>query len=187
MSPEERTIYKKHGAESLTSAQVKTIRTLISSLNLSDDIYRDMLAQYQVKSCKELFKNEATDLISALSKLARRQGIKNKKRKPYGTGERGAERHLTDEQAERIEILRLLNGWDNMRLNGFLYRQTGELRAVQMLMNYQATKVITGMTKVFAGTSRRNFLELNNHTNRQLKDLYERLQRNKTEVRANNG
>jgi hypothetical protein len=193
--------------------QVKAIHTLVTTLGIDDKEYREMLDGYGVVTSKKLSFGQAGDFITKLSTLvrvdaARKQytprpagtPLKGETVKVYGTGERNdiTKKNLTDEQADRIEILRLLLNWDTMRLSGFLYRQTGELRAIQMLMNYQATKVITGMTKVLAcslkspvpsGTPPLEkgdiYRELNNMTNRQLKDLYEKLQRNKIEKRAN--
>jgi hypothetical protein len=136
-----------------TPAQVKTIHTIVSRLSVDDDTYRGMLSGYGVESCKDLMKWQAGELITALSNLGKSQGIKPAPvKKVYGTGQRGQNRHLTAEQADRIEVLKQLLKWDDARLFVFIGRQTGAMRGVQMLTNYQATKVIVGMQRVLTAT-----------------------------------
>jgi hypothetical protein len=206
----------------ITPAQVKTIHTLVSRLRVDDDTYRGMLSGYGVESCKDLMKWQAGELITALSNLGKQQGIKPAPvKKVYGTGERGKNKHLTDDQAQRIEILAMLLGWltspqpspykgegeerplppsgtppwqssppcpsdtpplqGEKRLVGFIERQTGAKRAVQMLTNEQASKVIVGMQRVLASKMAGKFLlndvrkheiyaGINNMSNAELKE-----------------
>jgi hypothetical protein len=185
-------------ARGVTKAQVKTIHTLVSRLRVDDDTYRGMLSGYGVESCKDLMKWQAGELITALSNLGKQQGIKPAPvKKVYGTGERGKNKHLTDDQAIRIVILARLLGWmpnqdintplhpsqegNYNRLTGFIRRQVGELKAVQMVTNEQASKVIVGMQRVLASKMAGKFLlndvrkheiyaGINNMSNAELKE-----------------
>jgi hypothetical protein len=54
-----------------TPAQIGIIHTLISKLGVADDVYRDMLASYDVKSSKKLSFNQAKDFINLLVQKAK--------------------------------------------------------------------------------------------------------------------
>jgi len=104
------------------------------------------------------------------------RGIKpNGRKKYYGKGRAGFQHHITPGQAERIAILEGLLGWNSVRTTGFIKRMTRENKAVQMLMNYQASKIIVGMQRILSeliatsiGDKKEAYKMLNEMTNNQL-------------------
>ena len=69
-----------------------------------------------------------------------------------GTGQAGEAGHLTQSQADYVARLEYELGWQSNpdRLIGFIERQTGARKAVSMLRNREASKVITGLRKLHA-------------------------------------
>lgn len=179
----------------ISKRQIKAIRTLKHKLGLADDTYKSMLLGYGHESCTEFSNGEAGDLIRKLSDLLPKDSWRESG-KSYGTGDRGGQRHLTQLQAERIDFLQNLLGWERSSTVAFVIRQLGAIKGVAMLMNYEAVKVITGMQRVLAfdlakaetgesvcdqklkrGNVQKAFYEsINNSTNKQLQELYERSQ-----------
>lgn len=150
-------------AKKISKSQVKAIRTAASKLFGTCDCastalgtgslcdYHDWLAQNfdGIVSTLDLTFYQADEAIQALAKAT---GYETKRRRYSGSGKKGkAADWLTPKQANKIGILAALLDWEPKRVRGFLKRQTGRLCDVQMLRNYEAQKVITGMQKVIAG------------------------------------
>jgi hypothetical protein len=166
-------------------------------MNLSDDNYKSILAGFGVESCTALGSFQATGLISKLSKLV--PAVKKSPKKYYGTGERGEQHHLTQLQAERIEVLEKMLNWERSSTVTFIIKQVGAVKCVSMLMNYEAVKVITGMQRVLAfdmaksakgntgsywneRVNQKEFFEtINNSTNNELKEANEKRYNNTAE------
>mgnify|MGYP001155424868 CR=1 FL=1 len=149
----------------ITKDQIKAYKTLINKLKIDKETELSMLERYKVNSCKFLSRSDAIWLIKELSKRV------NEPKKNIGKGQRGSQMHLTDLQAERIILLQQLLGYHDAGLQSFIHRQVGKLKSVSMLMNYEASKVIVGMEKVFAGKNRELFLRLNKMSNAELKSF----------------
>ena len=127
------------------------------------------LAGYGKEHTNDLTKQEAAELITKLSAMTGFKQQKKQTSKYQGHGRRGSQIHLSDIQAERIAILEDKLGWNEARTAGFITRQTGKAAAVRMLMNYEAVKVIVGMTRILAGGNRALFLGLNKSGNNELR------------------
>lgn len=148
----------------ITKAQVKKLRTVASKVFETDEDYRDALRFYGCDSTVLLTKDQASDFISRL------EGKQPPKRSYKGTGKRGRQQHLTPAQAERIEILESLLGWNRTRTNGFIKRQVRHFKAVEMLMNYEAVKVITGMQRIIANGDKDVYRTINRSSNMDLRN-----------------
>jgi hypothetical protein len=173
----------------ITKRQKVAIKTLVSKLNLTEPEEKALYAHYDKAGASELNILEAKEIITALSGEAKKRQIIFTPKKYYGKGERGSQQHITQPQAERIGILKELLGWGDAGLSNFISKQTGKLAAVQMLMNYEAVKVNTGMERVLAwkivmpvpGSQspglKRKYAEIyktiNDASNKQLKTLLE--------------
>src|ERR1035437_8076532 len=140
---------KRSKSTRISKGQIKAIQTLKHKLGLADDTYKSMLGGYGHESCTEFSNGEAGDLIRKLSSLLPMDNWRESG-KSYGTGERGGQRHLTQLQAERIDMLEKLLGWQRSSTVAFVIRQLGAIKGVAMLMNYEAVKVIIGMQRVLA-------------------------------------
>ena len=175
---------KRSPLHPISKKQIKAIQTLRRGLKMSDDDYKSMLAGYNVTSCTELVNDLASDLISKLGKLVPSDDWRQSG-KYYGTGERGGQRHLTQLQADRIDVLEKMLSWERSSTVSFVIRQLGAVKCVSMLMNYEAVKVITGMQKVLStnmasaegrstANRKKEFYDIiNMATNNQLKEIYE--------------
>lgn len=135
----------------VTGAQVSTLRTLQHRLHIDDETYREMLAEFNVKSTKDLTRAQAGVLITNLSACA---AGSTPQKKYYGTGERGESREaqtpfITQLQADRIALLEQYLEWQHQETLAFIIRQTGTVKAVQMLLIHEASNVIIGMQKLF--------------------------------------
>jgi|GEM_PF-1547932 len=177
----------------ITKKQLSAIKTLVSRLGIDADTEQGLYQEYGHGHAKKLEKWQAGTIITALSKEARKRKIVFAPKSFYGKGERGSQQHITNPQALRIGILKELLGWGDSGLSNFITKQTGKITAVQMLMNYEGVKVITGMTRAmawklmlektpvksegFEGQNRLVYLEcykqLNDSTNEVLKEFYE--------------
>lgn len=146
-------LQNERGQKLLTTKQLIAIQTLRSKLRLDPNTYQQMLSGYAVSSSKELSTGQAGHLITALS--ASLGGYRVRQNAPfkkyYGTGKRGVVRHITQLQADRIDLLSEFLEWSKVSVLTFILRQTKKVKAVQMLTNTEASKVIVGMQRVFAG------------------------------------
>jgi len=162
----------------ITKNQIRAVRTLASRVFPSDDDYRSMLGTIGVESTRQLSFEQAKGIIAQLSKRVGTNPCHSERseeshpKKYYGTGKRGSQRHLTASQAERIGILADALGWDDARLHGFLKKQLNKNTAVQMLMNFEAVKVIVGLERILADGNRKYYLQLNKMNNQQLKSQW---------------
>jgi len=132
--------------------QISALRTAASKAfkGNNDDYYAWLSDTYRVNSTKSLNFVQASEAITLLRKLC---DYKDELRRYSGSGKKGrAGSHLTQAQANKIDTLEILLGWhdDRARLLAFIKRQTGQNSAVQMLLNYQASKVIIGMQRILA-------------------------------------
>lgn len=161
-----------------TKKQITVIKALSSKIYDDDKDYRFALSGYGVDSCKKLSITQASDFISKLS-----LHNSSKTQQPAvltptagtavykGTGKRGRQRHLTAAQAERISILEKLLGWDKNRTIGFIKKQTNKNKSVEMLMNYEAGKVIVGMQMILVNSDKEKYKTINAVSNKVLNSI----------------
>lgn len=163
-----------------SKGQVKAIRTLASKIFRDDDEYHDaLMSNYGVKSSKDLRYYEASEFINKLSRLAGSTPTSaGGNTSPsagapsyYGKGKKGRQRNLTPAQAERIEILKNILGWNEQSVLNFIHRQTRRLKGVQMLMNWEAVKVIVGMQRILSKNAGIEYSEINSASNKELKNM----------------
>lgn len=179
---------RKNIERKVTAGQIKKIHTVKSILMkkgiMSEDDHRSALAGYGVESSKDLSYFQAHNYMESLEKLipeterlthkngtAGTQSRPTRRKRYEGKGERGRQRHLTPLQAERIRILEDLLGWNSVSVQRFIYKQIGKLKGVEMLMNYEAGKVIVGMQRVLAFNTKVEYGKLNNCINGRLKEF----------------
>jgi hypothetical protein len=119
-----------------------------------------MCSQYGVTSMAELNVAQLKEIRDAFLKNRDKE---SQGRRYYGSGVKDGMKssRITFEQAKKIGVLASMLGWDETRLIGFIRRQTGEVKAVEWLMKYQASKVITGMQRIIAGKDEKKYRELN--------------------------
>lgn len=178
-----------------TSAQIKAIHTIKSKINMNDDEYRSNLKVYGVESSSDprFVPEMAGDFIQKLS-LAAKQILTNNTpdkagtpspalsyKKYDGKGKRGFNRHITPARAERINILEQILEWDSKRLQGFIFKQTGLSKGVEMLTSSEGGKVITGLTRIYTAGNRDLYLKINRLPNNELRKL---VRSKKQEVRS---
>jgi len=150
-----------------TRKQIGYIKALCKDRFDRDDDYRDFLEKhFGVRSSLKLKTPQISQLIDLLK--GKRQTAKY-----YGAGSRGSQINLTVFQAERIELLESLLGWDEKRLLGFIERQLGKKKAVQWLMNYEATKVITGLQKLWSENDDELYKSINDMGAKELRKFVE--------------
>jgi hypothetical protein len=164
-----------------TLRQIKKIHTLKSKLSLSDEDYRQNLSVFSAETSKELSTDQASLFISNLEKTLnkinplpkttaepglQRPGSANKY---YGKGRRGMQIHLTELQAQRINILQDLLGWNETRTTGFIKHQLNLNKAVQMLTNFEASKIIVGMQRILSNGDKNLYKRINCMKNSELK------------------
>ncbi|APF20370.1 hypothetical protein Calab_1480 [Caldithrix abyssi DSM 13497] len=131
--------------------QIKLIRALAAHHFYDDDDYHDWLFdQFGKKSTKELTGHEAHEAIQLLS--FRKAPLRVDGGRHYsGSGRAGDGRHfLTQAQANKIGALEYALGWSGnpFRLIGFIKKQTGKNKTVEMLSRSEASKVIIGLEKL---------------------------------------
>lgn len=148
--------------------KIKAIGILRRKVFRNDDDYYSALSSYGVGSCKDLTERDAKRFIAQLHEL---NGDSKNNVRYSGKGKRGTQKRLTKEQAERIGILQDLLGWSGKALFGFIYKQTGKNIGPEMLMNYQAVKVIIGMGKVYCGNCNLNYKKFNAKNNTELIEI----------------
>lgn len=152
----------------ISKAQIKAVKTLANQVYHTNEDYKEALDSYGVDTCVNLSSSQASQFISKMSQSINQ---KEKVKKTYfGAGSRGLQRHLTPEQAERIGILEELLGWNNIRTVNFIKRQTGKNKAVNMLANYEAVKVIVGMQRIASGGDKELYAKINKMNNAQLNE-----------------
>lgn len=178
-----------------SSAQIKAIHTIKSKLRMDDDAYRSNLKAYGVNSTTDpLFSHEmAGDFIQKLSRAANStlsiissegagspspasssyaKAPADKSINKYaGKGKVGYNRHITPGRAARIGILEEILEWDSKRIRGFIYKQTGFNKSVEMLTSQEGGKVITGLTRIYANGNRDLYLQINKLSNKELRKL----------------
>ena len=141
----------------ITKDQIRAIRTIASRMFPDDDAYHNWLMNnYHVASTKDLSKQMASQIIEMLGDPTHTKISEESKGRYYGGGNPGSNRdHLTQAQADEIARLEDALGWTEnpKRLRGFIVRQIGKHCTVEMLMNYEARKVISGMKKMKGGVS----------------------------------
>ena len=165
----------------ITKGQVKAIKTAQKHVFKSDEDYRFTLSQnFGVNSCTALTYYQAQDLIKRLAKLTNYNtnsgsgrptsaGVSSSNYR--GRGKRGTQKHLTQLQADRITLMEKLLGWKPESTTKFIKRQTGNLTGVQMLMNWQAVKVIVGMQRILSENLGVDYSSINKADNETLKNL----------------
>ena len=156
--------------EIITKKQIIAIKTLSDKLGLTDAEEDEML--YGNSSVSNLSKRQASALIGELSKRCENNPPKHKPRTGYtGKGSKGQQMHLTQPQAERIGLMKTLLGWSDAGIQSFIHRQIKKLKGVDMLMSFEASKVIVGMGRVYADKNKDLFLTINKMTNTELLGL----------------
>lgn len=120
-------------------------------LHLDKDTRLKQLAVFGVEHTPDLTFEQAGMLIDDLSRNVHGQP---KKKRFYGKGSRWNQRgenktNITQLQADRIGLLAMFLEWDEKKIWAFIIRQCGMIKAVQMLTNKEAVKVIVGMQRVF--------------------------------------
>jgi len=148
--------------------QIKIIHALANKVFPDRDEYRSALSSFNATSSKDLSTEQATKLIKSMMQMVNPDTVKvNKVYK--ARGKRGVQAHLTQLQADRIAILIKLLKWNEpKRLTGFIERQTSKLKAVDMLANYEATRVIVGLEKILSSGNQETFLSINKMSNEEL-------------------
>lgn len=164
---------------------------MIQRLDISNDDYKNNLRTYGVEHSNDpKFTNEmASDFIDKLSRSAQpgphsddvgltqpASSASNNERDNYtpkykGSGTRGLNLHITPMRAERISILEELLSWDTKRTQGFIFKQTGYQKSVEMLTSQEGGKVIVGMTRILSNGDKSLYQKFNNLSNRELKKL----------------
>lgn len=163
----------------INKKQIIALRTAASKV-FSDDEFREFLAFNfdGVLSTKDLDSEQASVAITLLSNQIGYTGrdathrVSTNKR-AYGIGKKGrAAGRITQAQAEKINGLCELLGWeiDGKEILRFVERQTGSMKSVSWLLNYQASKVIVGMQKVIAAGDKALYDFLNNLTSADMKN-----------------
>jgi len=153
----------------ITPGQIKAIKTLVGKLALTEAEEDAMLSSYGVDSCTKLVRSDASSLINELIKKFESH-LKHRTPSRNNAGHaRDQQRYVTDLQIERTNMLVELNGWSAEGLTKFINRQTGKLKAIQMLTKWEASKLIIGLTRVYAGENHYIYNIINNMSNTQLR------------------
>lgn len=144
----------------LSRGKVIAISILAKDVFSDDETFRIALAGYGVSSKKDLTERQGSRLIAQLHQVKGDSKFKGGKRKPAqqnggqgsyaGHGKRGSQARITFEQGERIGILKNILGWTDNGMYKFVKRQIKRDTGVEMLRNYEASKVIVGMQIVLA-------------------------------------
>ena len=182
----------------VTKRQIKALQTASGKIFSSDTERRDWLEEnYGVRSFKDLDAVKAGELIKKLDKrkpgthtnTSKGGGCPSSAPSYAGKGKRGQQKHLTEAQAERIRLMEYLLGWDKNRTCGFIYKQINRnkvvnvFKSVEMLMNYEAVKVIVGMEKIGCGKLGLDYETLNKMTNADLRNIADKLTKERNDGR----
>lgn len=170
----------------ISPGKIKALHTVFPKAGLSREDYDACLAAYGVEHTNELYDYQAAELLMDLSKrLPQEQKYTRTPHKthkspalppaghPSGHGKKGWQLHLTQPQAERIAILGELLGWNSVSLHKFINRQLKKNAGVEMLMNYEARKIIIGMQRILAGNNKAIYKKLNSMNNEKLREWNE--------------
>lgn len=150
----------------ITNKQIIALRTAAAKVFRDDEEYHMWLAQNfdGICSTKDLSSADARQAITLLRKTLNYSASGRFSKVYTGQGKKGsAASMLTPDQAAKIGALCGLLGWheNRGRLFGFIERQTGKKCDVQMLLNYEAQKLIIGMQKLIAGSDSELYRFLN--------------------------
>jgi len=132
-----------------TKEQKAAIHCIKAAQGWDDAAYRAVLSSYHVDSSSDLTVKQASHFISHFSA----RHAPPKKSRYRGTGDGVRNGHLTQAQADEIARLEDALGWTEnpKRLRGFIFRTIGKRCSVEMLMAYEASRVLTGLGKMAAG------------------------------------
>lgn len=184
----------------ITKRQIKALQTASRKIFSSVEERRDWLENnYGVRSFTNLSIDKADELIKKLTRIQTHTSKNGggspppapSLNRPIGKGKPGSQRHLTLGQAERIRLLGELLRWDFNGLISFIKRQINKnketviLKSVEMLMNYEAVKVIIGMEKIACVKYGFEYEVLNKMQNSELRDLIDNIK--KAEVKSGKG
>ena len=128
----------------VTKNQVAAIHAIKAAHDWDDRAYRGILSSYGVTTSLNLLYNQADNFIKQFG---------TKKAKPQtglyvGKGRGGKNDHLTQGQADEITRLQKKLDMDFHRLTGMIYRILKKVTPPEMLMNYQASRVIMVLQKM---------------------------------------
>jgi len=164
-----------------TWKQIKKIHAAVRDLGMSREDYENNLREYGVGHSNDPnFTNEmASDFIKKLNRCALTGSSKGADKqqsalppsKYRGTGKQGYNLHITQPRADRIGILEDLLGWNEKRTQGFIFKQTGFNKSVEMLTSHEGSKVIIGMTRFYANGNHDTYLRITRLTNIELQNL----------------
>lgn len=136
-----------------TKKQRQKIAIMRKQAFQDEDSYRGFLQKrYGVRSCTEISKYEAIDCIDVLEHLVKGKLLPPQRRRfPF----------LSHAQYNKLQALVDFMEWNEERINGFIQRQTGKQKTIDMLTGREATKVIVGMQKIYAAGDRSIYNRLN--------------------------
>ncbi len=186
--------------QEITKRQIKTLQTLAHRIYNDEEERRDWLQEnYGCRSFTQLNMIQADELIKVWSKALNSKSETYQKenggiapavpspekiktgggiRRPYvGKGKKGEQKRITEPQAERIGLLAEILGWNMDSIHKFIYRQLCMnkgfvvFKTVEMLMNYEAVKVIIGMERIAAGNLKLEYGQVNEMENGRLRGL----------------
>jgi hypothetical protein len=131
--------------------QIKILRTLASKVfkNGNDEYHAWLQKSFfdddNRKSTTELTATEAREAINILMRYVSKPGATVSRYKGSNNGV-----NLTYKQAAKISFMETALGWaDNFaRMQGFIFKQTGKNKSVEMLSIGEAQKVITGLERI---------------------------------------
>lgn len=134
-----------------TALQIKRIHTLKNLLGLDDDLYREMLASFDVCSSKSLTETEANILIEILNDKSKKIGVsKYKKYDDFGGRD---SKMSTPLQLRKIEAIwwDIGNSTENVQqiqsLRKFVKRQC-KIDDIRFLSKKEASKLIVVLEKI---------------------------------------
>lgn len=135
-----------------------------------EDHYRAFLSDnYGVDSPTLMSKSEAADCIDVLRALEQGKPVKPRSRRGIW---------LTKWQRDKIVSLLDLLGWiDERQAYGFIKKQTGRNKSIDMLTRGEATKVIVGLQRVYSRGDRELYKVLNEADADSIRAWYHQNQR----------
>lgn len=147
-----------------TKKQRMMIATMGRRYFVDDDQYRQFLDDnYGVESSTELTLEEARDCIDVLKCLMDGRPVPER---------RGRGIWISDDQRDKIMALFDLCGYTSAPgIYKFLNRQTGKNKGIHMLTRYEATKVILGLQRIYAGKDKALFDQVNRSSANDLRFL----------------
>ena len=138
----------------ITPAQVKSIHVALNRLGLGDGEYRAMLKDWNVSTCKDLTRRQASDLLARLGrplanapgsrpKPAARRRIANPAERPSAENADGVVRLATHPQRKLIHELAAEIAWETE--NGFRRWLARSLGLDGIRTHGDATRAIRGL------------------------------------------